>query len=242
MKKVIISWSSGKDSAFALHKMLASNDYQVVGLFTTYAASKSLVPIQATPIEYVRLQAAAMELPLLEIPMAENLSNNEYQRTLLDALQTWTLAFEAIAFGDLYCNGIVEFRRKVFAETGIECVFPLLIDESFQQSRDIAEQIIASGIQAILQSINLKHLDERFCGKHYDHNLLGLFPEQVDPCGEVGEFHTFVYDAPFFKRTINLEKLHQEPQHYHHGSDMNMLVQKFNAELVCKHPDAVLEV
>lgn len=231
MKKIIISWSSGKDSAFTLHKMLQSDEYQVVGLFTTYSAEKSLVPIQATPIEYVRLQASAIELPLLEIPMAEETSNDQYQQTLLDALQSWSLDFDAIAFGDLYCNGIVEFRQKVFAGSGIECVFPLLIDTSLQQSLDIASQIVESGIQAILQSINLGHLDKTFCGKNYELSLLASFPESVDPCGEIGEFHTFVHNAPFFKRKIELEMLQQETQHYHHGSDMNMLVQKFNAKL-----------
>ena len=231
MKKVIISWSSGKDSAYTLHKMLASDEYQVVGLFTTYSAEKSLVPIQATPIAFVRLQAQAIDLPLLEIPMPEKTSNNEYQDTLLSALQGWSLGFDAIAFGDLYCNGIVEFRQKVFADTDIECVFPLLIDTNLTQSRQIAEDIVQSGIQAILQSINLKHLDESFCGKTYDLELLDKLPSEVDPCGEVGEFHSFVYNAPFFKRKITLEMLEQEPQYYHHGSDMNMLVQKFSGKL-----------
>lgn len=231
MKKVVISWSSGKDSAFTLQKMLASDEYQVVGLFTTFSADKALVPIQATPIEFVRLQAQAIGLPLLEIPMAEKTSNNQYQDTLLAALKTWSLEFDAIAFGDLYCNGIVEFRQKVFADTNIECVFPLLIETDLTQSRQIAENIVDSGIEAMLQSINLKHLDKHFCGRTYDLALLDQLPSDVDPCGEVGEFHTFVFNAPFFKRKISIEMLKQEPQHYHHGSDMNMLVQKFVGKL-----------
>lgn len=231
MKKVIISWSSGKDSAFTLHKMLASDEYQVVGLFTTYSAEKSLVPIQATPIAFVRMQAQAIGLPLLEIPIGEKISNAQYQQTLLEALDDWSLDFDAIAFGDLYCNGIVEFRQKVFANTGIECVFPLLIETDLNQSRHVAEEIVNSGIQAMLQSINLQHLDECFCGKIYDSALLNNLPSNVDPCGEVGEFHTFVFNAPFFKQAITLDMLEQEPQHYHHGSDMNMLVQKFNGKL-----------
>jgi len=227
-KKVVISWSSGKDSAYTLHKMLESSEHQVVGLYST---DKALVPIQATPIEYVRLQAQAIGLPLLEIPMPEKTSNGQYQDTLLSALQAWPLEFDAIAFGDLYCNGIVEFRRKLFADTGIACLFPLLINNDLQQSRETAEQIIGSGIQAILQSINLGHLDKSFCGKKYDQGLLESLPENIDPCGEVGEFHSFVYGAPFFKHKVELTLLDQEDQHYHHGSDMIMLVQKFDAKL-----------
>lgn len=229
MKKIVISWSSGKDSAYTLHKMMESNDYEVVGLFTTYSPEKLLVPIQATPIEHVRLQADAIELPLLEIKMPEGTSNLEYQQTLLQALNNWSVDFEAIAFGDLYCNGIVEFRQRVFADTNIECIFPLMTDASPEKSKDIADQIIQAGIQAILQSINLQHLDENFCGKPYDSVLLETFPDSVDPCGEVGEFHTFVHNAPFFKRRINLELLDQESQYYAHGTGMNMLVQKFSA-------------
>ncbi|MFO6424408.1 hypothetical protein [Motilimonas sp. KMU-193] len=231
MKKVIISWSSGKDSALTLLKMLQSDHYQVVGLFTTYSAEKSLVPIQATPIQFVRLQAEAIGLPLLEIPMDKGVSNNQYQQTLIAALEAWPLDFDAIAFGDIYNNGIADFRKKVFQDTSIECVFPLLKDRVGKQSRDIADQIIQSGIKAMLQSINLRHLDNQYCGAIYSPELLDRLPKQVDPCGEGGEFHTFVFDAPFFKHKIMLEPLDQEHQHYHHGSDMNMLVQRFNAQL-----------
>ncbi len=238
MKKVIISWSSGKDSAFTLHKMLQSDDYEVVGLCTTYSAEKALVPIQATPIEFVRLQAQAIDLPLLEISMDKGTSNGLYQQTLIGALQAWDLDFDAIAFGDIYNNGIADFRKKVFADTEIECVFPLLKDANNKQSRDIAEQIIESGIQAMLQSINLKHLADDFCGEIYRDELLDKLPEQVDPCGEEGEFHTFVFDAPFFKRKIIIEPLDQVHQHYHHGSDMNMLVQRFAAQLASIREEA----
>lgn len=231
MKRVIISWSSGKDSALTLHRMQQSDHYQVVGLFTTYSAEKALVPIQATPIEYVRLQAQAMDLPLLEIAMDNGTSNGQYQQTLLTALHTWDLDFDAIAFGDIYNNGIVDFRRKVFADTEIECVFPLLKEATCKESLDIAAQIIESGVQAMLQSINLKHLSPEFCGEIYHDELLAKLPEQVDPCGEEGEFHTFVFDAPFFKRKIIIEPLDQVHQHYHHGSDMNMLVQRFASQL-----------
>ncbi|KZX74604.1 hypothetical protein A3715_15315 [Oleiphilus sp. HI0009] len=231
MKRVIISWSSGKDSALTMQRMIESTEYEVVGLVTTYSESKSLVPIQATPIEYVRLQAQAMELPLLEIKMADQVSNEVYKNTLLEGLANWTVPFDAIAFGDLYCNGIVEFRQKLFSETVIECVFPLLIEEQIDLSREIARQIINTPIRALLQSINLKHLEEHCCGADYDNSLLEGLPECVDPCGEVGEFHTFVYDAPFFKTAIRIHRTEQERQTYHHGREMNMLVQKFEASL-----------
>ena len=207
--------------------MLQSDDYQVVGVFTTYSAHKSLVPIQATPIEFVRVQAQGMELPLLEIPMPEDTSNNGYQNTLLEALQGWSLEFDAIAFGDLYCNGIVEFRQKVFADTGIECVFPLLIDTDLEQSRDVAEQIIQSGIRAILQSVNLRHLDKSFCGKTYDVSLLDSLSEKIDPCGEVGEFQ---YKAPVEKKSCSFERIY-----FSRGTDRDIyLERKKLGELLAK--------
>lgn len=206
-KKVIISWSSGKDSTLTLIRLLNNPEYEVVALYTTHVANE--VPFQVTPISVVQMQADLADLPLItiELPTAFP-ANNEYQSLVVTGLKECGIEFDAVAFGDMFCNGIVEYRKSYIEEAGWECVFPLV----GQSSYDLANEIISCGIRTILVTTDGTQLSNYFCGREYTKELLIELPKKVDPCGEDGEFHTLVIQAPCFKGAIQLLDLKIDEQ------------------------------
>lgn len=206
-KKVIISWSSGKDSTLTLIRLLNNPKYEVVALYTTHVANE--VPFQVTPISVVQMQADLAGLPLITIELPTVFpANNDYQRLVVNGLKECGIEFDAVAFGDMFCNGIVEYRKSYIEEAGWECVFPLV----GQSSYELAEEIINCGIRTILVTTDGTQLDNHFCGQEYTMNLLSDLPKQVDPCGEDGEFHTLVIEAPCFKGSIELSDIRIDEQ------------------------------
>ncbi|MGF1901752.1 ATPase [Aliivibrio sifiae] len=206
-KKVIISWSSGKDSTLTLIRLLNNPKYEVVALYTTHVANE--VPFQVTPISVVQMQAELAGLPLIMIELPTVFpANNEYQSLVVTGLKECGIEFEAVAFGDMFCNGIVEYRKSYIEEAGWECVFPLV----GQSSYDLANEIISCGIKTILVTTDGTQLSNYFCGKEYTKELLIELPEKVDPCGEDGEFHTLVIQAPCFKGALKLFDLKIDEQ------------------------------
>lgn len=198
-KNIIISWSSGKDSTLTLERLLESPDYEVVGLYTTYVGDE--VPFQATPKEVVAMQAELLGLPLLMIELPEVFPSNEiYQTTIVRALKQSRLKIDAVAFGDMFCNGIADYRRSYIEPAGWECVFPLLGEES----EELAREIIDRGIETFLVTVDTNALAAEYCGQTYTQSLIEKLPEGVDPCGEDGEFHTLVTKAPSFKGEIDV--------------------------------------
>ncbi|PSU30147.1 ATPase [Photobacterium lutimaris] len=197
--KTIVSWSSGKDSTLTLIRLQEDPRYDVVGLYTTYVADE--VPFQATPLEVVRAQAALTGLPLVEIPLPEVFpANDVYQSLVIEGLRTSDLGIEAVAFGDMFCNGIADYRRSYIEPAGWQCVFPLMGEESSA----LASEILQRGIQTILTTIDTSQLDGRFCGQWYSRDLIASLPAGVDPCGEDGEFHTLVVEAPCFRGVLGI--------------------------------------
>ena len=197
--KTIVSWSSGKDSTLTLIRLQEDPRYDVVGLYTTYVADE--VPFQATPLEVVRAQAALTGLPLVEIPLPEVFpANDVYQSLVIEGLRTSDLGIEAVAFGDMFCNGIADYRRSYIEPAGWQCVFPLM----GEQSSALASETLQRGIQTILTTIDTSQLDWRFCGQWYSRDLIASLPAGVDPCGEDGEFHTLVVEAPCFRGVLGI--------------------------------------
>ncbi|OBU46006.1 ATPase [Photobacterium phosphoreum] len=204
-QKVIISWSSGKDSALTLWRLMNDPNYEVVGLYTTHVDND--IPFQATPIAVVKKQAQLIGLPLVLIALPEVFPSHDiYQQTIIDGLKNCGLQFDGIAFGDLFCNGIADYRRQYIEPAGWECVFPLLGQSSLQ----LANEIIECGIQTKLVTVDSTQLDIKFCGRWLDHQLLSEFPITIDPCGENGEYHSLVVDAPFYQQPLNLAWLERE--------------------------------
>ena len=209
--KTIVSWSSGKDSTLTLIRLLEDPRYDVVGLYTTYVENE--VPFQATPLNVVRAQAALTGLPLVEIPLPEVFpSNDVYQSLVIDGLRASGLGVEAVAFGDMFCNGIADYRRSYIEPAGWQCVFPLM----GQDSRILADEILERGIKTLLTTVDTSQLDGDFCGRWYNRELIESLPNGVDPCGEDGEFHTLVVEAPCFDGLLKLELTEIEKQSRFH--------------------------
>jgi uncharacterized protein (TIGR00290 family) len=200
-KKVAIGWSSGKDSAYAAYTMSHFDNYELAAVFTTYNSTTGRLPIQGTRIEAVREQARAIGLPLIEIDLPENCPNEEYERRVVNVLADFRSEFQCLAFGDLFLDGIKEYRESFLKPAGFEIVFPLM----GSQTKILAQQIIYSGIRAKVCSVDSTQLDTGFIGREYNEELLNDLPANVDPCGERGEFHTFVYSGPIFKTPPRIE-------------------------------------
>ncbi|OIQ24347.1 adenine nucleotide alpha hydrolase [uncultured Vibrio sp.] len=204
-KNVIISWSSGKDSTLTLLRLLENTNYQVVGLYTTYVQDE--VPFQATPLDVVKMQADLCGLPLVTIELPEVFPSNDiYQQRVIDGIKSANLSVDAVAFGDMFCNGIAEYRKSYIEPAGFECVFPLL----GESPTALANEILQRGIMTTLITVDSSQLNRQFCGQEYTFNLLSSLPSSVDPCGENGEFHTLVTHAPCFEGKIEIERLNVE--------------------------------
>ncbi|MCF8780510.1 adenine nucleotide alpha hydrolase [Vibrio sp. IRLE0018] len=219
-KKVVISWSSGKDSTLTLLRLMEHPDYQVVGLYTTYVDNE--VPFQATPLAVVEMQAQLLNLPLIKIALPQIFPSNEvYQQRIVTRLKSSGIEIDAVAFGDMFCNGIADYRRSYIEPAGWECVFPLLGEPSY----DLANEIIDRGIKTLIVTTDGHQLAGSWCGRWYDKALIAELPPGVDPCGEDGEFHTLVVGAPCFDGEISLELTATE-------SDGRFTYQRYRAALL----------
>ena len=202
---VLVSWSSGKDSAWALHTLRSQPEqYEVRGIFTTVTPAFDRVSIQATPRRVLHRQAKMLGLPLYEIPIPYPCSNAEYEdamRTFLDQIRALPNEARAshLAFGDLFLQDIREYRESKLHSTGFTPIFPVW----GIPTPELAETMISGGLRAIVTALNPTMLHESFAGRWFDRDFLRELPENVDPLGENGEFHTCVVDGPMFERPIN---------------------------------------
>lgn len=202
MKNVLLSWSSGKDSAWALHLLSHQKDLRVAGLVTTFNQAADRVAMHAVRRTLVRAQAERVRLPLWEVELPWPCSNADYEEIMRGVLKRAVdEGMEAFAFGDLFLQDIREYRERQLAGTGLEALFPVWGIPTAQLARDM----IAGGIRATLTCVDPSKLDRSYAGRDFSLELLESLPEGVDPCGENGEFHTYVYDAPDFDRPIDVQ-------------------------------------
>ena len=200
--RTLMSWSSGKDSAWALHLLRQSSKFEVVGLLTTVNLAADRVAMHAVRSELLRAQAAALGLPLHPVGIPQPCSNAEYAAAMTLAIaRAKADGVTAMAFGDLFLEDIRDYRIQHLAGTGIEPVFPVW----GIPTKALAREMIESGLRARLTCVDPKQLDARFVGREFDRALLDELPPGVDPCGERGEFHTFVYDGPMFRRPLAIQ-------------------------------------
>ena len=198
MKRALLSWSSGKDSAWAL-RLLRAQGVEIAGLLTTFNSAADRVAMHAVRRTLVEAQAASAGLPLRTIPLPWPCSNEQYENLMAEACRAAVAdGIEAIAFGDLFLRDVREYRERSLAGTGLEPLFPL-----WQlPTPDLAREMIGAGLRARITCIDKKALDASFAGREFDRPLLDSLPSGIDPCGENGEFHTFVYDGPMFRHPI----------------------------------------
>ena len=201
MKRVLLSWSSGKDSAWSLHVLRQRGEYEVAGLLTTFNEAAGRVAMHAVRRELVELQAAAAGLPLWAVSLPWPCANEQYESLMAETCAKAAAAgIEGIAFGDLFLEDVRSYREKQMSNTGLQLIFPLW----GQPTRELAEQMIASGMRAKLTCVDTEKLDASFAGREFDGNLLAALPDGVDPCGENGEFHSFVSAGPMLARKIKV--------------------------------------
>jgi uncharacterized protein (TIGR00290 family) len=201
MKRALLSWSSGKDSAWSLHVLRQRAEYEVVGLLTTFNQQADRVAMHGVRRTVVEAQARAAGVPLWGIPLPAPCSNAEYERIMAEVCtEAVRRKIEAIAFGDLFLRDIREYREKQLHGTGLRPVFPLWD----MPTRALATTMIAAGLRARLTCINPQLLPLEFAGREFDGRLLEELPPGVDACGENGEFHTCVYAGPMFSGVIEV--------------------------------------
>jgi uncharacterized protein (TIGR00290 family) len=199
--KAIVSWSSGKDSAWALHAIRGQGDVEVTGLLTTVTAEFSRVAMHAVREVLLDAQAAALGLPCHKIMLPWPCSNEVYEREMAEALRAAkTAGVTQVVFGDLFLQDIRAYREAKLAGTGISPLFPLWQ----RDTHALAREMIDGGLRATLTCVDPKKLDRSFAGRTFDRNLLADLPARVDPCGENGEFHTFAWAGPMFASPVSV--------------------------------------
>jgi uncharacterized protein (TIGR00290 family) len=196
-----MSWSGGKDSALALLTLASQPDVEIVGLLTSVTRGYDRVSIHGVRRGLLEAQAAALQLPLTEILLDPECSNDAYEAAFFDAVagaRATHGAIEGIAFGDLFLEDVRQYRERLLAGTGLAPLFPLW----GEPTGALAARCITLGIEARLVCVDTTQLAPTFAGRLYDHALLADLPPSVDPCGERGEFHTFVADGPGFRERV----------------------------------------
>lgn len=200
-KRVLLSWSSGKDSAWTLHVLRQGPAVEIAGLVTTVNDGARRVAMHGVRESLLEAQARASGLPLRVLRLPWPCSNAQYEAILLEACRSFRAEnIEAVAFGDLFLRDIREYREAQMAHAGLQPLFPLWE----LPTAALAGDMIRSGLRARLSCVDLAKLPAEFAGREFDEPLLADLPKAADPCGENGEFHTFCYAGPMFARPIHV--------------------------------------
>ncbi|MFZ3330598.1 MAG: hypothetical protein WA197_08210 [Candidatus Acidiferrales bacterium] len=205
--KAWLAWSSGKDSAWALHTVRrnavepggAEFAFDVVALLTTVNRTYERVAMHAVRESLLEMQAVAADLPLVKVPIPSPCPNEIYERAMSEAMERARAeGIRHVIFGDLFLEDVRAYRERQLAQCGLTPVFPLW----GRDTRELAEDMLAGGLSAYLTCVDPRHLDRAFAGRRFDRELLAALPRAVDPCGENGEFHTFAFAGPMFRAEI----------------------------------------
>lgn len=198
--KILVSWSTGKDSAWMLHHLKQQHPGAVGGLLTTTNEVFDRVAMHAVRRELLQAQADAAGLPLHVVPLPWPCANQQYETIMKGAVEGFVASgFTHVAFGDLFLEDVRRYREERLAGSGLEPLFPIWKTKS---TAALADEMIASGLRATLTCVNPKQLDRAFAGRAFDQSLLADLPAGVDPCGENGEFHSFAHAGPMFNHSI----------------------------------------
>jgi len=201
-RKTLLSWSSGKDSAWALHALRQDPAVELVGLLTTLNESFARVAMHAVRETLLERQAQAAGLPLWKIPLPYPCSNEAYERIMAGVIQrAQSEGVEAMAFGDLFLEDIRAYRERQLDGTGLEPLFPIW----GIPTDELARTMVAAGLRAHITCVDPRQLDRGFAGRVFDADFLADLPAGVDPCGENGEFHSFATDGPMFSKRLEVQ-------------------------------------
>lgn len=201
---IVFSWSSGKDSAMALYDCLTNSQLQVKKLWTTVNETNRSIPFHGVDTTLLKKQAAAIELPLTLTNLPDNCTNKQYEELVGEQYDLFLReGMGGVAFADLYLEDIRHYRNALLQDHHLKGIYPL-----WQQSTlHTARRFLSNGFKAIITSVDESYLKADWVGKPFDSAFLERLPQHVDPCGENGEFHTFVYDGPLFSKAVSFEIL-----------------------------------
>jgi uncharacterized protein (TIGR00290 family) len=203
MRKVLFCWSGGKDSAMALHVLRQQSDLRVAALLTTVTEGYERISMHGVRRALLVRQAEAIGLPLQEVRIPPQCVNPVYEARMQEALLSQkTASVRQVAFGDIFLQDLREYRERNLAQVGMTAVFPIWRRDTRELARDFCEK----GFRAIAVCIDVKKLGREFAGRELDESFFSDLPAGVDPCGENGEFHTFVYDGPIFSSAIGVAR------------------------------------
>ena len=199
IRRVLLSWSSGKDSAWTLYVLQQQPDVEIIGLLTTLNEEADRVAMHAVRHDILQAQADSIGIPLWPVMIPSPCPNETYEQRMGEAMQRAEQEnITHVAFGDLFLEDVRDYRIKNFEGSKLEPIFPIWQEPTVQ----LARQMIDIGLEAIVTCVDPKQLDGSFVGRKFDHQFLDELPDNVDPCGENGEFHTCVLNGPMYRQPI----------------------------------------
>lgn len=215
MKNILFSWSGGKDSAFALHEIRKDPNYRIAALLTTVTEDYDRISMHGVRRVLLEAQAASLGLPLEVVLITKNASNEEYEASMGQTLAKYKAeGVTSVAFGDIFLEDLKAYREDKLAQMDLSGIFPIWK----RDTTGLAQAFIQMGFKAITTCVDTQVLGEGFVGREIDQEFLSELPPSVDPCGENGEFHSFVYDGPIFKQPIGCktgERVLREDRFYY---------------------------
>lgn len=212
-EKVLMNWSGGKDSAMALYNMLCNKDYQIEGLLTSVNASNQRISMHGVSGSLLVKQAESIGLPLTTINLPESSDMTAYENIMEQTLSTFTeQGIRTSVFGDIFLEDLRKYREQQLEKIGWKAVFPLWKKDT----RNLVYEFLELGFRTRICCINKQYLDSDFLGCDLDEYLIDKLPENVDPCGENGEFHTFVYAGPVFQNNLSIKNGERVEKSYNH--------------------------
>jgi uncharacterized protein (TIGR00290 family) len=202
-EKVLFTWSGGKDSVLALYELQKGDDHEVVALLTTLTEDYERISMHGVRSILLEGQANSLGLPIEKVYISKNSSNEEYEAKMREVLQRYLTAdVSSVVFGDIFLEDLRKHREDNLSKIGMKAVFPIWK----RDTTDLAHEFIDLGFKAIITCVDSNVLGKAFVGRLYDQQFLSELPSTVDPCGENGEFHSFVYDGPIFQKRVPYTK------------------------------------
>jgi uncharacterized protein (TIGR00290 family) len=214
-ERVLVGWSGGKDSAMSLYEISRMKSLEVAALLTTVTEGHDRISMHGVRRALLAEQARSLGFPLHEISIPQNCTNEIYEQRMKEALEIYRQeGIEAAAFGDLFLEDIRAYRVERMGRIGMRCLFPVW----GRPTRTLADEFIGLGFRSVIVCVDTTVLGREFAGREYDSSFLRDLPAGVDPCGENGEFHSFVYDGPIFSKSVSFrrgEKVLRENRFYY---------------------------
>lgn len=201
--KVTVSWSGGKDSAFALHKILHSKQYEVVSIHTVFGDETKRVGLHGIREELIEQQAKLLGIPLIKLYLKTSENHGAYETLMRSFYQACAKQkIDGVIFGDIFLEDLKKYREELLKDSGLIPVYPIWKENT----GTLLKEFIELGFKTVVCSANARYFSEYDLGKTIDHNFIKQLPEQVDPCGENGEFHTFTFEGPIFSKPVSFER------------------------------------